>query len=279
MTTVREALSTGSRELQAAGIALPNRDARRLMAAALPVAADRLTLHLADRMDDAQSVRFNAFIARRVTREPVSHIVGERAFYGRQFQVTPDVLDPRPETETLVELALAEPFKKVLDLGTGSGCIAITLLAERPAAHGVGTDISDRAVLIAGQNAARQGVADRLILPLSEWYEDIGGRFDLIVSNPPYIAADEMAGLEPEVRDFEPRMALTDEADGLTAYRHIAAGALDHLKPGGRLMVEIGPTQARAVSAFFREVGLENVCVHPDLDGRDRVVAARAPIA
>ncbi len=279
MTLVREALSTGSRELQAAGIALPNRDARRLMAAALPVATDRLTLHLGDRMDDAQSARFQAFMARRAAREPVSHIVGERAFYGRQFYVTPDVLDPRPETETLVELALAEPFKKVLDLGTGSGCIAITLLAERPAAHGVGTDISDRAVLIAGQNAARQGVADRLILPLSEWYEDIGGRFDLIVSNPPYIAADEMAGLEPEVRDFEPRMALTDEADGLTAYRHIAAGALDHLKPGGRLMVEIGPTQARAVSAFFREVGLENVRVHPDLDGRDRVVAARAPIA
>ena len=127
------------------------------------------------------------------------------------------------------------------------------------------------------KNAEFNKVADRLILPVSDWFDDVGGRYDLIVSNPPYIAADEMAGLEPEVRDFEPRQALTDGGDGLSAYRTIARHAPDHLTPGGRLLVEIGPTQADAVCRLFREAGLEDVQVHPDLDGRDRVVGARAP--
>ena len=214
---------------------------------------------------------------RRARREPFSHISGRRLFYKSSFTVTPDVLDPRPETETLVELALTEPFTRVLDLGTGSGCILISLLADRPKARGVGTDVSEKAVLVAGENAERLGVADRITLPLSEWYDDIGGRFDLIVSNPPYIAADEMDCLQPEVKDWEPREALTDEGDGLAAYRAIAAGAPNHLTPAGRLLVEIGPTQAEAVTAIFRASGLEDVAVHPDLDGRDRVVSARAP--
>jgi release factor glutamine methyltransferase len=203
--------------------------------------------------------------------------VGARAFWGREFRVTRDVLDPRPETETLVALALAEPFARVLDLGTGSGCILVTLLAERPGARGVGTDISPEALLIAGENAARHGVEERVVLTPSDWFADIGGRYDLIVSNPPYIAEGEMAGLAPEVRDFEPRGALTDEGDGLGAYRVLAAGAPGHLAPGGRLLVEIGPTQGAAVSRLFAEAGLERVAVHPDLDGRDRVVAARRP--
>jgi release factor glutamine methyltransferase len=191
--------------------------------------------------------------------------------------VTRDVLDPRPETETLVALALAEPFTRVLDLGTGSGCILVSLLAERHAAQGVGTDVSPAALLIAGENAAWHGVAERVILTPSDWFGDIGGQYDLIVSNPPYIAAHEMAGLSPEVRDHEPRGALTDEADGLTAYRAIAEGAGRFLVPGGRLLVETGPTQGPAVSRLFAGAGLEAVAVHPDLDGRDRVVSARRP--
>lgn len=222
-------------------------------------------------------VRFADAVQARANRQPISHIIGTRAFWAHDFKVTPQVLDPRPETEVLVERALAEPFTKVLDLGTGSGCIVISLLAERCEARGVGTDISEAAVLVAGDNAARIGVADRLILPVSEWYDDIGGRFDLIVSNPPYIAVDDMAGLDPEVRDHEPWIALTDEADGLSAYHKIAAGAVSHLTPGGRLLVEIGPTQADAVQALFRAAGLEDCQVHLDLDGRDRVVQARAP--
>jgi release factor glutamine methyltransferase len=228
-------------------------------------------------VDSEKLAKFQYFVDRRARREPFSHISGRRMFYKSSFRLTPDVLDPRPDTETLVELALSKPFNRVLDLGTGSGCILISLLIERPEATGVGTDISHKAVLVAGENAARLGVADRLVLPLSDWYDDIGGRFDLIVSNPPYIAAEEMEGLQPEVRDYEPRAALTDEADGLTAYRRISSRALQHLKPGGRLLVEIGPTQGTAVSNLFREGGLENVEVHHDLDRRERVVSGVAP--
>jgi len=244
-----------------AGVPEPGRDARRLIEAA----RGRPEGWLAEAA------------ARRAAREPVSHILGYRDFWKHRFAVTPDVLDPRPETEALVEIALAAPFSKVLDLGTGSGAIVISLLAERPGATGVGTDISPRAVLVAGRNAVAAGVADRLIMPLSDWWEDVGGTYDLIVSNPPYIAGDEMAGLSPEVREHEPRMALTDDGDGLSAYRAITAGAARHLAPGGRLLLEIGPTQARAVTALLDRGGLEFVAVHPDLDGRDRVLEARHP--
>ncbi len=264
---------------------VPKRYLEQLIAADVPDAAGDLRrlftwafegVAEADRTEGhARWDAFEVAVAKRVQRQPVSQIIGRRAFWRHEFTVTPDVLDPRPETETLVEAALAEPFSRVLDLGTGSGCILISLLAERPGATGVGTDVSERAVLVAGENAARIGVADRLILPLSDWYDDIGGRFDLIVSNPPYIAADEMAGLAPEVRDWEPRGALTDEGDGLAAYRAIAAGAANHLTPGGRLLVEIGPTQAASVTAIFRRSGFLDIGVQSDLDGRDRVVSAR----
>ncbi len=271
--TGTEALREATLRLQAAGVEGAGRDARRLLAHALGVAPDVL----AGRLSDPVPAGFDALVARRAAREPVSHITGRRAFHGRDFRVTPEVLDPRPETEALVDLALARPFARVLDLGTGSGCILVTLLAERPGATGVGTDISPAALLVAGANAAAHGVADRLVLPLSDWFADIGGRFDLIVSNPPYIAAAEMAGLAPEVRDFEPALALTDGGDGLSAYRAIAAGARDHLVPGGRLLVEIGAAQGAAVAAIFEAAGLERVRRHPDLDGRDRVVFAEAP--
>jgi release factor glutamine methyltransferase len=275
--TGAEALRAAKARLEAAGVEGAARDARRLLAHALGVAPDVLAGRMTDPVPEAAVAAFDALVGRRAAREPVSHLTGQRAFWGRDFRVTRDVLDPRPETETLVARALAGPFARVLDLGTGSGCILVTLLAERPGAQGVGTDISPDALLIAGENAARHGVADRLVLTPSDWFGDIGGRYDLIVSNPPYIAADEMAGLAPEVRDHEPRGALTDEADGLTAYRAIAEGAGRFLVPGGRLLVEIGPTQGMAVSSLFAQAGLERVVVHPDLDGRDRVVAARRP--
>lgn len=262
--------------LRDAGVADPAGDYRRLFAWAYekggaggPQSADAPNSMTVSVLKDA--------VGKRCQRVPVSRITGTRAFWKGEFLVTDAVLDPRPETETLVELALHEPFSKVLDLGTGSGCILVSLLSERPEARGVGTDISDAALLVAGENAARAGVADRIVLPVSDWFADTGGRYDLIVSNPPYIAAEEMAALEPEVRDHEPQKALTDGADGLTAYRIIAGSVLDHLRPGGRILVEIGPTQGEAVMRLFRTAGLEDVAVHPDLDGRDRVVSGRAP--
>jgi release factor glutamine methyltransferase len=273
--TGAEALRGATARLQAAGVEGAARDARRLLAHALGVAPDVLAARMADQVPAAAAQALAALVERRAAREPVSHLTGRRAFWGRGFRVTRDVLDPRPETETLVALALAERFDRVLDLGTGSGCILVTLLAERPEAQGVGTDISAAALLIAGENAARHGVADRVVLTPSDWFGDIGGKYDLIVSNPPYIAAKEMDGLAPEVRDHEPRGALTDGADGLSAYRAIAAGAARFLAAGGRLLVEIGATQGSAVSRLFADAGLERVAVHPDLDGRDRVVSAR----
>jgi release factor glutamine methyltransferase len=275
--TGTEALREATAQLQAAGVEGAARDARRLLAHALGVAPDVLAGRMTDPVPEAAEAAFAELVARRARREPVSHLTGSRAFWGRDFRVTRDVLDPRPETETLVALALAQPFARVLDLGTGSGCILVTLLAERPGAQGVGTDLSAPALLIAGENAARHGVAERLVLTPSDWFGDIGGRYDLIVSNPPYIAAEEMAGLAPEVRDHEPRGALTDEGDGLSAYRAIAEGAGRFLVPGGRLLVEIGPAQGPAVSRLFEAAGLERVAIHHDLDGRDRVVAARRP--
>jgi release factor glutamine methyltransferase len=271
--TIGDALRAAADCLRAAGLENGASEAVALWGLVSPSA-------YLDRAEDANAdnlEKFWAMVERRARREPFSHISGRRQFYKSVFCVTPDVLDPRPETEILVELALQAPFSRVLDLGAGSGCILISLLLEMPSATGVGTDISEKAILVAGQNAEELGVAARLILPLSDWYADIGGRFDLIVSNPPYISTEEMADLQPEVCDHEPRIALTDEADGLTAYRRIAAGALDHLTPGGRLMVEIGPTQGEVVRKLFIEAGLENPVIHPDLDGRSRVVSAVAP--
>lgn len=275
VSSVREQIALACQELANAGIEAPARDVRRLLAHAMGVDPSRITLMQDTALTPAEYTRFRESVTARLRRVPVSQIVGARDFYGRTFRVTQQVLDPRPETETLVAIALEEPFANVLDLGTGSGCILLTLLAERPSATGVGTDLSPGALDVAAGNAERLDVAARVTLLGSHWFRSVEGRFDLIVSNPPYIAAAEMEDLQPEVRDHEPRMALTDEHDGLSAYREIAAGAGAHLAPGGRLLVEIGAGQGAAVSAIFREAGLDDVAVRTDLDGRDRVVSAR----
>lgn len=272
--TGNRALAEATRRLTAAAIPDAPRDARRLLAHALGIEPGRLTLVLPDPMPAEAALRFEAALARRLAREPVSHIIGTRAFYGREFCVTPTVLDPRPETETLIEAALGAPFRRVLDLGTGSGCILLTLLAERPGATGIGTDISEAALVVARENARRLGIATAKF-HRADWFGDVTGRFDLIVSNPPYIAAEEMPGLAPEL-SHEPRGALTDEGDGLSAYRAIALAAPGYLEPGGRLLVEIGPTQGPAVRETLYAAGLETVAMHTDLDSRNRVVEARA---
>ncbi|MGC9420083.1 MAG: N5-glutamine methyltransferase family protein, partial [Rhodovulum sp.] len=191
--TGAEALAGATRRLNAAAIPDAPRDARRLLAHALGIEPGRLTLVLPDPLAPEAARRFEAAVVRRLAREPVSHITRSRAFYGREFHVTPAVLDPRPETETLIEAALAGPFDRVLDLGTGSGCILLTLLGERPGATGVGTDISEDALAVARENARRLGVATA-DFRRADWFGDLSDQFDLIVSNPPYIAAEEMSG-------------------------------------------------------------------------------------
>ena len=277
--TGAEALRLATSRLREAGVPDPARDARRLLAWSLDSTTDRLALALPEALGEG-APRFASAVAARAARQPVSQITGSRAFYGRDFAVDGTVLDPRPETELIVDLALDDPFERVLDLGTGTGCILLTLLAERPSAIGTGTDISADARALATGNAMALRVSDRAEIAPADWFSPRGGegpsgRYDLIVSNPPYIAAAEMAGLAPEVRDWEPEGALTDGQDGLSAYRAIAEGAVSHLTPRGRLIVEIGPAQAAAVSALFEAGGLEDIRVHPDLDGRDRAVSAR----
>lgn len=252
------ALAQARAQLAAAGIADPALETRLVWA---HVAGDQ--------------ARFAAMVAQRATRVPLSHLFGYRDFYKHRFVVTPAVLDPRPDTESIVSAALAQPFAQLLDLGTGSGCILLSLLADMPQAQGLGVDISDAALAVAAQNRTALGLDARADLRRSDWFSAVTGQFDLIVANPPYIAADEMAGLAPDVRLYEPALALTDQADGLSCYRSILAGAGAHLLPAGRLIVEIGHQQAAAVMAMFAKAGFHDPAVIHDLDGRDRGIAGR----
>jgi len=273
--TVADALTKAARSLKASGIPDPARDARWLMADALGVETSGVAVRLRDPLPPDAGETFSSHVVARMAREPVSRIVGGRLFYGRWIANSPFVLDPRPETELLIDLALSEPFSQILDLGTGSGCIALTLLAERSGAVAVATDISHDAIETASINAVSWNVANRVRFQVSDWFEAVEGAYDLIISNPPYIHPDEMTTLAPEVSRFDPKIALTDNVDGLSAYRRIASEAPAYLKPDGRVMVEIGPTQGEAVARMFRDAGLENISITPDLDGRDRVVSAR----
>jgi release factor glutamine methyltransferase len=275
-TRLADLAKGGAARLQAAGIDGAAREARLLLAHVTGMSSARLGADMSEAAAAGVPERFDAAIDRRCAREPMSHITGKRLFFQHEFIVTPDVLDPRPETEALVLAALEHPWGNVLDLGTGSGVILLSLLAERGPARGVGTDLSPAALEVARANARRLNLEERCDLCVSDWFHAVTGTFELIVSNPPYIAASEMAGLGPEL-SHEPRMALTDGADGLSAYRAICAGAGTHLAPGGWLMLEIGWMQGPGVAALMAQTGLLDVCILPDLDGRDRVAKARAP--
>lgn len=270
------ALAAAVPRLRAAGVEDPARDARLLLAHAMGIAAERLSLHLPDALTEAQAEAFEAAVTAREARTPVSQIIGYRLFWGLSFKVTADTLDPRPDTEVLVEEALSQPFDRVLDLGTGTGCILLSCLHGLPQAQGLGVDLSPAALAVAVENSKRLGLSERAEFLASNWFDKVEGRFDLITSNPPYITAEEMTGLAPEVLAHEPHLALTPGGDGLDAYRALAAAAPQHLTPGGRLLLEIGPTQGAAVAALLQAQGLTEIRILPDLDGRDRVVAAKA---
>lgn len=272
--TVAQALAAGVARLRAADVPDPARDARRLLAHALGVRADRLTLHMPDAFPTDAVSRWDAAVNARAARQPVAQIVGSRAFYGRSFHVTSDVLDPRPETETLIAEALQHPAQRILDIGTGSGCILLTLLAEWSEATGIGTDMSPAALAVATQNATALDVAARAELVHTNWADAVAGPFDLIVSNPPYISGAEMTELSRDVLDWEPHAALTPGPLGLESYRALIPQAADLLAAGGRLLLEIGPTQGAEVASLCVNAALEDVYVRPDLDGRDRVVTA-----
>lgn len=270
--------------LTAAGVDQPRLDAELLLASAANSTRERL-LTGAITPDDGCRRRFLDLVEKRVARMPLAYLLGRREFYSLEFEVSPEVLIPRPETETLVAAALAiigGAAPRIIDLGTGPGTIALAIAANAPRVRVVATDISAGALAIARRNAARMGLGDRVELRRADCWtalDDAGplGCFDLIVSNPPYIRDADLAALAPEVRDYEPRLALAAGSDGLELYRRIAAGAPVHLNHGGELMVEVGQGQAPEVAAVVRAAGFTRTAVHNDLAGIERVVEAHLP--
>ena len=260
-------------------------EARLLLGRAAGLSVERLIANGNEPAPPAVAVALRELMARRIRREPMAYILGEREFWGLPFKVSPAVLVPRPDSETMIEAALAlmpdrsRPWR-ILDLGLGSGCLLLTLLREFPAAHGVGLEASEPALAVAQANAAALGVDGRARLLLGDWrepawHEHLGGPFDLLVSNPPYIEAAAIDGLMPEVSRFEPRLALDGGPDGLAAYRAIAAASGDLLSPGGRILVEAGVNQASEIYELFQSRGIVAEAPWKDLGGVDRVVSLR----
>ncbi|HEX7887691.1 MAG TPA: peptide chain release factor N(5)-glutamine methyltransferase [Phenylobacterium sp.] len=272
-----QAWKSAKARLEAAGLAGPVIDARLLVEAAAEATRVDIVTDPHRALTPAQEARLEEYLARREHREPVSHILGRKGFWKIMLGVTKDVLTPRPDTETVVEYALRDFPEQarwsVLDLGVGSGAILLALLAERPAAKGLGVDVSEEALAVARDNAASLGLANRVALLRGDWTAGLGSdAFDLVVSNPPYIATDVIATLEPEVRDHEPRLALEGGVDGLDHYRILAPEILRVLKPGARFAVEIGYDQKDAVEVLFKAAGAVFVETIRDLGDRDRVV-------
>ena len=271
---VDELMRWGRLELARAAKTTAALDARLLIQHAAALTHEELTADPKRTIDPIEAATYRQYIARRVQGEPVSRIVGEREFYGRSFTITTATLDPRPDTETLVKAALARiPIGEswwILDLGTGSGAIIVTLLAERPLARGVAIDISAGAIGVAKRNAQRHGVDTRCEFLVTRWFDGLEGPFDLIVSNPPYIESDTIHTLPTEVKDFDPHMALDGGLDGLFAYRHIARFGKPFLKPGGHLLVEIGAWQVQGVKGLFEAGGWHFADGYKDLAGHTR---------
>jgi release factor glutamine methyltransferase len=280
--TLRRILAWITADLEKRGNPSARLDADLLVAHALGLKRIALYLDLERPLVDTELAQVRKLVERRRAREPIAYILGEREFYGRRFEVTPDVLIPRPDTETLVEQALSilragAPVGRVLDLCTGSGAIALSLAAELPELRVLATDVSDGALAVAARNAAQLGVAERVELRGGDLFAALPGgeRFAMITANPPYIAAHELPTLAADVRDYEPRLALDAGSDPLVFYRRIARAAPDQLAPGACLLVEVGYTQAAEVAALLRASGLVDVRSQKDLAGIERVVIAR----
>jgi release factor glutamine methyltransferase len=263
-----------------AGIDTPTLDARLLVQSALGLTHEELLMRPHQPLTPEQEKTLASFEARRLKREPVSRILGQRAFWKSFFKVTPATLDPRPDSETLVEAVLRHAERDrplaVLDLGTGTGCLLLSLLQELPQATGTGIDISPEAVEVARQNAEALDLNAKSIFMANSWNElTPSALFDIVISNPPYISDAEMAALAPEVREYDPVAALSGGADGLDCYREIAALLPRLLGPQGAVFLEIGATQAEAVKGILAHAGLRVLQTCTDLAGHDRCIVAR----
>ncbi|HEY7923353.1 MAG TPA: peptide chain release factor N(5)-glutamine methyltransferase [Vicinamibacteria bacterium] len=284
--TVAQLLAQAARELGDARVESPEWDAERLLRHVL--AWDRATLVASPEASPSaeHAAEFRRLVRERARRIPLQHLTGTQAFWKQELRVTPDVLIPRPETELLVEAALellrgaARPV--IADVGTGSGCIALALAAERADAELHATDVSEAALAVARDNERRLGLEGRVAWQLGDLLEPVAaavwGRTDLVVSNPPYVDEAERDSLAPEVRDHEPALALFPPGDALSVYRRLVPAAAEVLKPGGVLVVEIAPALDRAVAGLLEAAGFEGIEVRPDLAARPRAVLGRRPL-
>jgi release factor glutamine methyltransferase len=285
--TLAEAIAALSAQFRQAGVGTPEQDARLLVLAAGGLSQEDYVLEPRRPLTPDARERICAFRDRRLAREPVSRIIGRRDFWGHSFAIDASTLDPRPETETLVEAVLGiiraegrqDQSLQLLDLGTGTGCILLSLLAELPHATGVGVDIDPRALAIASGNAERIGVSGRATFHRGDWTENLSGLFHYIVGNPPYIRQEDISALDPEVSRYDPRLALDGGPDGLDAYRRIAWETLPHAAPDAWLALEAGAGQMPQLIELLTESGWDghgSSCrVYRDLLGHDRVVAVR----
>jgi release factor glutamine methyltransferase len=278
--SVGTALAEAARRLQGAGIEGAPHEARLLLASVLGVATASLVGYPERALTPGEGGRYELLIDRRARREPLTHILGRREFWGLSFRVTADTLDPRPDSETLIEAVLGElPDRqaplRLLDLGTGTGCLLLALLSELPQATGLGVDCSAAALAVATANASDLGLAGRAAFRLGRWGEGLSGPFDLIVSNPPYIPSGDIGGLMPEVARYEPHLALDGGPDGLDSYRMLGAEIARLLTGTGLAALEIGLGQAPAVAALLAADGVAQATLRRDLAGHIRCLVFR----
>ncbi len=273
---IGEVLKEAIARLKVAGIEDPQRDARKILRSVIH--SESGTIDPSAELSATEADRFFRGITEREAWRPVSQIIGVREFWGREFFVTQDTLDPRPDSELIIEkaLELANP-QKILDLGTGTGCLLLTLLAEFPSATGLGVDVSEAALDVAQKNANSHGLSNKATFQKSDWFEEVTGKFDLIVCNPPYISEMEFARLDKEVKNWEPKFALTPGGDGLLAYREISNRLTAHLTEDGIAIFEFGFSQGNNVKKIFSLPEFTVFEVAQDLNGKDRAIIIRKP--
>ncbi len=277
-----EALKTATLEFKLAGLDTPQLDARLLLQSVMAMDQSALIFASEQELTDEQAQKFNEFIKCRLMHRPVHRIVGEKEFWGMRLKISDAVLDPRADTECLVEAVLAHLDQqqgknaeyRIADIGTGSGAIILALMGELPNAIGVASDISEEALKVAKHNAARHGLVARISFLQGSYLGPLSGRFDVIVSNPPYISTSDILALEPEVRDNDPQISLDGGGDGLDAYRALIGESAMLLKPKGRVFFEIGHDQASAIAQLASQSGWHDVRISKDYGGNDRIFAA-----
>ena len=262
-------------KLSHSGIESAARDARILTAHALEVPISDLSLKFNDSVSANIIFKLEKLILRRIKREPISKILGRREFWGRIFSINKNVLDPRADTETLIDYVIEKPVKTVLELGTGSGVIAVTLACEWKEVHVTATDISEDALLLAQKNAEKFNIENKIQFLKSDWFDNVEGKFDLIISNPPYIGWIEQDKICTEVTKYDPEIALFAGFDGFDAYKKIIPGLAKYLNPDGFVVLEIGASQSNLVKDIMNLSGFFNVDIVKDLSGKDRVIAAK----